>query len=153
MPKRKLMPDVVKDQELACVPPSATVRTAVRLMAERSISAIMITENGRLKGIFTERDLAAKVVAQSRDVDATLISAVMTANPDTLPPDATALEALDLMESRRYRHLPVASADGVALGMVSIRDLFAVVRASLEEEIKDREAFMFGASYSAGATA
>lgn len=153
MPKRKLMPDVVKDQELACVPPSATVRAAVRLMAERSISAIMITENGRLKGIFTERDLAAKVVAQSRDVDATLISAVMTANPDTLPPDATALEALDLMESRRYRHLPVASADGVALGMVSIRDLFAVVRASLEEEIKDREAFMFGASYSAGATA
>lgn len=152
MPKRKLMPDVVKGQELACVPPSATVRAAVRLMAERHISAILVTEDGRLKGIFTERDLAAKVVAQSRDVDATLISAVMTANPDTLPPDATALEALDLMESRRYRHMPVASADGVALGMVSIRDLFPVVRASLEEEIKDREAFMFGASYSAGAT-
>lgn len=153
MPKRKLMPDVVKDQELACVPPNATVRTAVRLMAERHISAILVTEDGRLKGIFTERDLAAKVVAQSQDVDATFISAVMTANPDTLPPDATALEALDLMESRRYRHMPVASADGVALGMVSIRDLFPVVRASLEEEIKDREAFMFGASYSAGATA
>lgn len=152
MPKRKLMPDVVKGQELACVPPSATVRAAVRLMAERHISAILVTEDGRLKGIFTERDLAAKVVAQSRDVDATLISAVMTANPDTLPPDATALEALDLMETRRYRHMPVASADGVALGMVSIRDLFPVVRASLEEEIKDREAFMFGASYSAGAT-
>lgn len=153
MPKRKLMPDVVKGQELACVPPSATVRAAVRLMAERHISAILVTEDGRLKGIFTERDLAAKVVAQSRDVDATLIAAVMTANPDTLPPDATALEALDLMESRRYRHMPVASADGVALGMVSIRDLFPVVRASLEEEIKDREAFMFGASYSAGASA
>lgn len=152
MPKRKLMPDVVKGQELACVPPSATVRAAVRLMAERHISAILVTEDGRLKGIFTERDLAAKVVAQSQDVDATLISAVMTANPDTLPPDATALEALDLMETRRYRHMPVASADGVALGMVSIRDLFPVVRASLEEEIKDREAFMFGASYSAGAT-
>ena len=152
MPKRKLMPDVVKDQELACVPPTVTVRAAVRLMAERSISAIMVTDNGRLKGIFTERDLAAKVVAQSRDIEATLISDVMTANPDTLPPDATALEALDLMESRHYRHLPVASSDGVALGMVSIRDLFAVVRASLEEEIKDREAFMFGASYSAGAT-
>ncbi|HRJ60348.1 MAG TPA: CBS domain-containing protein [Azospirillaceae bacterium] len=153
MPKRKLMPDVVKGQELACVPPSATVRAAVRLMAERHISAILVTEDGRLKGIFTERDLAAKVVAQSRDVDATLISAVMTANPDTLPPDATALEALDLMESRHYRHMPLASADGVALGMVSIRDLFPVVRASLEEEIKDREAFMFGASYSAGASA
>lgn len=153
MPKRKLIPDVVKNQELACVPPSATVRAAVRLMAERNISAIMVTEDGRLKGIFTERDLAAKVVAQNRDIDATPISAVMTTNPDTLPPDATALEALDLMETRRYRHLPVASSDGAALGMVSIRDLFAVVRASLEEEIKDREAFMFGASYSAGASA
>lgn len=153
MPKRKLMPDVVKDQELACVPPNATVRAAVRLMAERHISAILVTENGRLRGIFTERDLAAKVVAQSRDVDSTSIAEVMTANPDTLTPDASALEALDLMETRRYRHLPVATTEGVALGMVSIRDLFAVVRASLEEEIKDREAFMFGASYSAGATA
>lgn len=151
MPKRKLMPDVVKDQELACLPPTASVRAAVLLMVERRISAVLVTEGKRLKGIFTERDIAARVAAQDKNLDKTTLAEVMTANPDTLPPDATALEALELMESHRYRHLPVASSDGEALGMVSIRDLFAVVRASLEEEIKDREAFMFGASYSASA--
>lgn len=151
MPKRKLMPDVVKDQDLVCVPPSTPVRAAVRLMAERRISAVLVTEDNRLKGIFTERDLAAKVVALGKDIDKTAISEAMTADPDTLGPDAPAYEALELMESRHYRHMPVAGADGVVLGMVSIRDLFSVVRASLEEEIKDREAFMFGASYSASA--
>ena len=57
------------------------------------------------------------------------------------------------MEKRHYRHLPVTSDDGTVLGMVSIRDLFAVVRAALEDEIKDRDAFMFGTSYSVAATA
>ena len=153
MPKRKLIPDVVKNQELACVPPSASVRTAVALMAERKISAVLVTSGLELKGIFTERDLSSKVVAVGRDADMTPISEVMTADPDTLGPDAPAYEALQLMEKRNYRHLPVTNADGEVMGMVSIRDLFAVVRASLEDEIKDRDAFMFGSSYSAAAMA
>jgi CBS domain-containing protein len=153
MPKRKLIPDVVKDQELACVPPSASVRTAVTLMVERKISAVLVMDGARLKGIFTERDLSGKVVAAGRNADNTLISEVMTVEPDTLGPNATAYEALNLMEKRHYRHLPVTSEDGAVLGMVSIRDLFAVVRASLEDEIKDRDAFMFGTSYSVAATA
>lgn len=153
MPKRKLMPDVVKGQELVCVSAATPLRDAVRLMAERRVSAVLVTEAGGLKGIFTERDLAVKVVAADRDIAATTIGEVMTANPDTLGPDAAAYEALNLMESRHYRHLPVVADDGAVLGIVSIRDLFAVVRASLEDEIKDREAFIFGTSYSAQAVA
>lgn len=148
MPARTLIPDVISGQHLTCLPPTATVRDAVLIMAERRISAVLVTADERLSGIFTERDLAVKVVAAGLDAGTTPLSAVMTAGPDTLPPDATAQQALDLMESRRYRHLPVVAADGTVAGIVSIRDLFAIVRAHLEDEIKDREAFMFGTHYS-----
>ena len=157
MPNRKLIPDVIKDQQLACLPPEASVRDAAVLMAERRIAALLVTQDrptgGRsLKGIFTERDLAARVVAAGRDPAATRLSEVMTASPDTLAPDARAYEALDLMERHHYRHLPVTAdgeSDGLVMGIVSIRDLFAVVRAHLEDEIRDREAFIFGSNYSA----
>lgn len=151
MPTRKLIPDVIQRQELVCLPADTLVRTAATLMAERRIAAILVTEGRRLTGIFTERDLTVRVVAAGKDPVTTPLGAVMTANPDTLGPDAAASEALDLMERHRYRHLPVVE-NGEVVGIVSIRDLFAVVREHLEGEIKNREEFMFGSGYSAGAT-
>ncbi|MBK4719323.1 CBS domain-containing protein [Azospirillum sp. YIM DDC1] len=159
MPNRKLIPDVIKDQQLVCLPPEASVQDAAVLMAERRVAALLVTQpqaqGGRsLKGIFTERDLASRVVAAGRDPVATRLAEVMTSSPDTLGPDARAYEALDLMERHHYRHLPVTAngeSDGTVLGIVSIRDLFAVVRAHLEDEIRDREAFIFGSNYSASA--
>ncbi|CAO3448965.1 CBS domain-containing protein [Azospirillum sp.] len=150
MPTRRLMPDVIKNQELSCLPSGATVRDAATLMAAKRIAAVLVTEGRTLKGIVTERDMTVRVVAAGLDPDTTPLSAVMTEDPDTLEPSATALSALDLMEQRRYRHLPIA-VDGEVVGMVSIRDLFAVVRAQLEDELRSREAYMFGSGYSAEA--
>lgn len=150
MPTRKLMPDVIQRQELVCLTADTTVRDAAVLMAERRIAAILVTDGRLLKGIFTERDLTVRVVAAGKDPATTALAEVMTGDPDTLGPDAAAGEALELMERHRYRHLPVVHA-GEVVGIVSIRDLFAVVRAHLEDEIKDREEFMFGSGYSAGA--
>jgi CBS domain-containing protein len=152
MPTRKLMPDVIKNQELSCLPPTASARDAALLMAERRIAAVLVTEGRTLKGIVTERDMTVRVVAAGLDPATTPLSAVMTADPDTLPPSSPAIAAMELMERHNYRHLPVA-VDGEAIGMVSIRDLFAVVRTHLEEEIRDREAFMFGSGYSAEGSA
>lgn len=152
MPTRRLMPDVIKNQDLSCLPPDATVRNAALLMAERRIAAVLVTEGRTLRGIVTERDMTVRAVAAGLDPDVTPLSAVMTADPDTLEPSASALAALDLMERHHYRHLPIA-VDGEAVGMVSIRDLFSVVRAHLEDEIRSREAYMFGSGYSAEATA
>jgi len=151
MPSRKLMPDVIKNQELVCLPATTSARDAAVLMAERRIAAILVTEGRRLIGIFTERDLTVRVVAAGKDPAATMLAEVMTRDPDTLAPDASALDALDLMEGRRYRHLPVVHGSEV-VGIVSVRDLFAIVRAALEDEIKDREEFIFGSQYSVGAT-
>ncbi|PWC32311.1 CBS domain-containing protein [Azospirillum sp. TSO35-2] len=151
MPTRRLMPDVIKNQELSCLPPDATVRDAALLMAERRIAAVLVTQGRTLKGIVTERDMTVRVLAAGLDPATTPLSVVMTADPDTLEPSAAALAALELMERHHYRHLPVA-VDGEVVGMVSVRDLFAVVRSHLEDEIRNREAFMFGSGYSAEAT-
>jgi CBS domain-containing protein len=75
---------------------------------------------------------------------------VMTPRPDTLAPDESPLNALELMRIRHYRHLPVVDK-GKIVGMVSIRDLYAAAKAELEREVRQREAFIFDTGYGVGA--
>ncbi|MDG4720471.1 MULTISPECIES: CBS domain-containing protein [Thalassospira] len=143
----KIVPGVIKEQSLATLNPADSVMDAVNLMTERKIGAVIIVDNSaKLAGIFTERDLVNRVVAKGLDAAGVPLSKVMTANPDTLGPNDTAMNALDLMSARRYRHLPVVDGDTV-VGMVSIRDLFNVVKAQLEEDVRERENFIFGSDY------
>jgi CBS domain-containing protein len=146
----KIIPDVVENQALYKLPPTATVRDAAKLMATNRVSAILVTEGDRLVGIFTERDLTVRVVAEGRDPIATRLVEVMTTRPDTLAPDDSPMNALELMRIRRYRHLPVVE-DGRIVGMVSIRDLYAVVKQQLELDVRQREAFIFDTAYGVGA--
>ncbi|KZB56732.1 histidine kinase [Thalassospira lucentensis] len=143
----KIVPGVVKEQSIATLNPADSVMDAVNMMTERKIGAVIIVDNSaRLAGIFTERDLVNRVVAKGLDAASTPLKQVMTANPDTLGPDDTAMNALELMSARRYRHLPVIDGETV-VGMVSIRDLFNVVKAQLEEDLREREKFIFGSDY------
>lgn len=123
--KRKLMPDVVKAQDLVLVPEDASALTVSRLMAEKRVGAVLVVNHGDLVGIVTERDLNVKVLAPQIDALETPVSAIMTRNPDTLPPDADAMEALAMMQSKHYRHLPITQGKR-AVGIVSIRDLFRI---------------------------
>jgi CBS domain-containing protein len=143
----KIVPGLVKEQSLATLNPADSVMDAVLLMTERKIGAVLIVDNSaRLSGIFTERDLVNRVVAKQLDPAKTALADVMTTNPDTLRPDDSAQDALALMSAHRYRHLPVLDGETV-VGMVSIRDLFNVVKAGLEDEVRDREKFIFGSDY------
>jgi len=143
----KIVPGLVKEQSLATLNPADSVMDAVLLMTERKIGAVLIVDNSaRLSGIFTERDLVNRVVAKQLDTAKTALADVMTTNPDTLRPDDNAQDALALMSAHRYRHLPVLDGETV-VGMVSIRDLFNVVKAGLEDEVRDREKFIFGSDY------
>jgi CBS domain-containing protein len=141
--QRKIMPDVVRDQELSFAAPATTVTEAARLMARRQIGALMVMEGDRLAGIVTERDIAGRVVAVGADPATTSVGEIMTRDPDTLAPSDTADHALKMMSARGYRHLPVV-ADGRVLGMVSVRDLFDAVLHELEDEIGERDAFIHG---------
>ncbi len=143
---RKIVPDVIGKQKLVIVGADTTVRDAVKLMATHNIGAVMIGDGNSLQGIFTERDLAFKVVAAGRDPDKTRLAEVMTRDPDTLRPEDSAHDALQRMSQRRYRHLPVVDDTGRIVGMVSIRDIYGTMLVELEDELHDREAFIQGSA-------
>jgi CBS domain-containing protein len=143
---RKIVPDVISGQTLQKVSPQDTVRAAAKLMREKRIAAVLVMEDERLVGIVTERDMTARVIAIGRDPETSTCGDIMTKNPDTLSPDDTASDAIGMMRERNYRHLPVVK-DGRVVGMVSVRDLYAVYNNELEQDLKDRNAFIYGESY------
>ncbi len=147
--QRRIVPDLVRDQTLVSLPPSATVRDAARIMAERHIGAVLVAVDGRLQGIFTERDVLARVVAAGLDPNDTALGGVMTPNPDTVAPNDSPLDALRRMSERGYRHLPVVDSERM-VGIVSIRDLYTAVNEELAEDLQQREAFIFDTGYGTG---
>jgi CBS domain-containing protein len=143
---RKIVPDVINDQVLHKVAPTDTVRSAARLMKEKKIAAVLVMDGERLVGIITERDMTVRVIAAGLNPETTLARDIMTANPDTLSPDDKASDAIRMMRERNYRHLPVVDGQKV-VGMVSVRDLYAVYNTELEQDLKDRNAFIYGENY------
>lgn len=130
---RRLVPDVVNNQQLLALPRTTSVRAAARAMRERRVGAVLVVADGRLEGIFTERDMVNRVVAESRDPDVTTLAEVMTAEPDTAAPHTTAIEALRRMQDGGYRHLPIVDR-GRLVGIVSRRDFQGEEKARLDEE-------------------
>jgi CBS domain-containing protein len=130
---RRVVPDVVSNQQLLELPPTATVRNAALAMRERHVGAVLVTTDGHLNGIFTERDMVNRVVAEGRDPDQTTLADVMTANPDTIAPTTTAIDALRLMNDGGYRHLPIVE-QGRVVGIVSRRDFHGDEKARLDDE-------------------
>ena len=132
---RKIIPEVVHDQNLLHLPPTATVREAAREMRNRHVGAVLVVAADQLEGIFTERDVVNRVVAEGLDPDRTQLNEVMTRNPDTVGPKDTALEALRRMQDGGFRHLPVVDR-GQLVGIVSRRDFDGEEKARLDSETK-----------------
>lgn len=137
--------DLIRDQVPVTLPGAASVADAVGQMVERRVGSVLVTQNGSrtgaLLGIFTERDLAARVVAARRDPATTLLVDVMTPSPEVVEPGVTVREALALMEARQFRHLPVVKGKKLQ-GVVSIRDISAQIRNQLEADIEDYRGFV-----------
>lgn len=147
--QRKIVPDIVQPTDVAKVVSGDTIAYAAGLMRERRIAAlIVVNDAGALTGIVTERDIVFRGVAGGLDPKTATLAEIMTADPDTLAPGDYASDALELMQTRRYRHLPVVEGDK-CIAVVSIRDLFSSVKESLEESIRETEAFVFGDRYGA----
>lgn len=147
--QRKIVPNIVERINVASVVVDDTVFDAAKIMAEKHIAALVVVDaQGNLIGIVTERDMTQRVIAAGLDGKSTPVADIMTKNPDTLSPDDSAGDALELMQTRNYRHLPVTE-DGKCIAIVSIRDLYASVKEALEEDIRETEAFVFGDRYGA----
>ncbi len=131
--------DIIARQRLLTVGPEETTRDAARRMIAHDVAAVLIVDGGgALLGIFTERDLLRRVVAEGRDPDRTPVAGVMTKTPHIVAPEATVLEAMRIMQERRVRHLPVA-VDGQAIGVVSIRDFLGAEMDEVRREHEQRE--------------
>jgi len=147
--QRKIVPGIVERTHVATVVVDDSVYDAAKLMAEKNIAALVVVDpQQRIIGIITERDLTQRVLAVGLDGKTTPVGAIMTKSPDTLSPDDSAGDALELMQTRNYRHLPVVD-DGICIAVVSIRDLYASVKEALEQDIRETEAFVFGDRYGA----
>ncbi len=111
-----------KGSQVWTIAPDASVMDALRLMAEKEVGALAVTEDGRLVGIISERDYARKVVLKGRASRDTRVQEIMATRVICTQLDRTVDECMALMTEKRIRHLPVVS-DGQLLGMVSVGDL------------------------------
>ncbi|MGB0684362.1 MAG: cyclic nucleotide-binding/CBS domain-containing protein [Magnetovibrionaceae bacterium] len=147
--KRSIIPHVVKNADVLKLSEDATVAEAAKSMMEWDVAAICIDDGqSGLIGIVTERDLTRRVLANGSDPKSTKLSEIMTRDPDCLSPTDSAGDALKMMQQNHYRHMPVVEG-GKVVAMLSIRDLYAVVTQSLEEEVRQTEAYVMGHGYSA----
>ncbi|MDT3671655.1 MAG: CBS domain-containing protein [Aromatoleum sp.] len=130
--------DVIRDQKILVGDAELTVREASRRMAATQVGAIMIALNGRLVGIFTERDALVRVLAAGLDPDTTRLGQVMTDHPLAVTPDTLLGHALHLMHDGGFRHVPVVE-DGQPVGMVSARDALGMEMVAFEDELNRRD--------------
>ena len=136
---------ILSDRELYHVEPSQTVLNVAAKMAELHVGAILVLEDGALRGIFSERDLLRRVLVDGRDPRTVTVAQVMTASPATVDESATADEAMEIMHQHGCRHLPVMR-NGRVVQLVSMRDLMYFDLERKAEEIRHMRDYIHGAA-------
>ena len=116
---------------------TVTIQETVKLMAEKSLSAVIVTEAGSPAGIFTERDVLKRVAAQGLDLAKTAIKQVMTAPPIIMPSTTLVGDALAEMYRRDVRNLPVSGTGDKIVGLVSMPDILQYAQAfDIDEQVR-----------------
>lgn len=121
--------------EMISVSPGDSVAEAARRMLSNRVGAVLVLDRGRIRGLVSERDVAARVVATGRDAERTLVAEVATQEVVTIDAAAPLRQVLETFRSRRFRHLPVVR-DGRLVGMLSTRDFLAFLVEGLERYIE-----------------
>jgi CBS domain-containing protein len=133
---------MLRSRSVITVPRTATVREAVELMAAARIGSVLIEDNGRVAGIFSERDVMLRVVLEKRDPKATLVEEVMTTPVHVISMKATGDQALTIMVQEHIRHLPVVDEQGRAQAIVSMRSLLQEQILELHQQLDALESYI-----------
>ena len=135
--------DIVREKgaTVRSIDPDVTVFDALKLMADYGIGALLVIQNGKPVGLFSERDYARKLALRGLRSRETPVSAVMSAPVLTISPDASVQEGMQVMTAKFVRHLPVVDGSGV-IGMVSIGDLVKAVIQDQQALIEQLEAYI-----------
>ena len=128
------------------IAPDATAYSALELMADKNIGALMVMENGKLIGVFSERDYARKVILKGKASKSTTVREIMTSSPISVKPAMTLRDCMVLMSQKHIRHLPVMDND-VLLGVVSNRDVVKTIISDQESTIEKLENYIGGTEY------
>jgi len=133
-----------KGSSVWTVSPGATVFDALGLMADKNVGALIVTEAGRVVGIFSERDYARKVILQGHASRELAVREIMTTRLVTVAPEQGLHDCMELMTEHRVRHLPVLDQGGALLGVVSIGDVVKAVMAEQSFLIEQLQTYISG---------
>ncbi|MGJ8638019.1 MAG: CBS domain-containing protein [Opitutaceae bacterium] len=111
-----------KSSSIFTIPVDSTVENAVAEMNRHRIGSIMVKDGASCVGIFTERDVLTRVVAAARSPQETALGDVMTRDFQSITPDTSVEDAMQMMTDKRVRHLPILDGDQL-VGMISIGDV------------------------------
>jgi CBS domain-containing protein len=137
--------DLVKGRKTHEVHEQQTVLDVARVMVEHNIGAVPVVRDGKLIGIFSERDLLKRVTAEGRDPASTRVSEVMTPDPLVVEPTETIEHCMIVMKQHSFRHLPVCEHDKM-IGIVSLRDIMLHDLEEKADEITTMRQFIQTAS-------
>ncbi|MFL2650002.1 MAG: cyclic nucleotide-binding/CBS domain-containing protein [Alphaproteobacteria bacterium] len=145
-----LLDNVLINQRLVLIDNSSSSYEAAVMMLKNRCGALLVcdskTKDGTLLGIVTERDLAFRVIPKGLDPKKTSVDKIMTKNVDTISPNKTTLDAIKVMKTKGFRHLPVTK-DKKIIGILSMRDLYDFANNQLQDSLKQHQEFMFGTGY------
>lgn len=127
-------------QMMVIVGPGTPLGDVVHVLSERGRGAALVVEEGRLIGIFGERDLLMRLADREDDWRQVPVSDFMTPDPITLPPDASIAFALNRMNVGDYRHIPIVDDHGSPLGVVSVKDIVAYLHDYVASSAVEAEA-------------
>jgi CBS domain-containing protein len=133
--------DLIKSQETYQADIGQTVLETARAMVERNIGAVPVLHNGQLVGIFSERDLMKRVVAEGRDPRTTSLAEVMTDDPLTISLNEELGNCMSVMRRNNFRHLPVCH-EGKLVAMVSLRDVLLQDLTDKDDEVRMMRAYI-----------
>lgn len=133
-----------KGHQVWSVNADSAVFDALRLMAEKSIGALVVMRGGTLAGIVSERDYARKVILAGRSSKETTVAEIMSTSVWTAQLEQPITDAMSLMTDKRVRHLPVLD-HGAVVGMISIGDLLKAIMAEQEFMLEQLEHYIRGA--------
>lgn len=128
---------------VSSVSPGTMVIDALRLMAEKNIGAVMVVENDKLVGIFSERDYARKIVLKDKASDTTAISEIMTSNVFTVKSTTSVDECMQIMTDKNFRHLPVVDNEKL-VAVISLGDLVRYIIEEQKDTIKNLQGYISG---------
>jgi CBS domain-containing protein len=138
-----------KGTDVVTIGPQATVFEALQRMADKNIGALLVMENDKLVGVFSERDYARKVILAGRSSKETRVADLMTTNVFFVKPGRTMEDCMVLMSGKHIRHLPVMEDGEKLLGIVTMRDVVKELISSKENTIRELETYISG-GYSMG---